>query len=153
MEVGIEYVGEHTNEAAALACANMLIAAVDELLEFPSDINRDDTLARERDLPGGGTKKTTKRLRTGNVKNIVRSFKTTVPLTKLVSTEPAVREYLLYTILSVVAALGERIHLPPNARCKQYTSADWEARGKNLVRISPGKYTIPTQLGALLREG
>ena len=52
-------------------------------------------------------------LKGSTVKELVRSFRTSVPVTKLAATDAAVREYLLYTLLSIANALNDRIHLPP----------------------------------------
>ncbi len=80
------------------------------------------------------------------MKELLRSFKTSVPVTKLIHVDPVVREYLLYVVLSLAARMNERIHLPPDARRREHTQESWIERGRALVESQPNKFTIPTPL-------
>ena len=56
-----------------------------------------------------------------------------MPLTKLCTTDPLIREYLLYFLLDVASKMGRRIHVPPGNFAQQHTPESWSARGRQLV--------------------
>ena len=52
----------------------------------------------------------------GTVKEAIRGLKSSISVSKLLSVDPQMREYLLYCILEVLNATGQRVKLPPKVR-------------------------------------
>ena len=55
---------------------------------------------------------TKQKLKTGTLKDLVRSFHTSISVTKLCDADKVVREYLLYVLLDVYGRASERVHMP-----------------------------------------
>ena len=137
----------------AAAFADLLVGTMEgaTLVRSP-DLELDDIELVRKRRADGSIQQLQKKLRTGTVKDLLRSFKTSVPVTKLIAVDPAVREYLLYVILSLATAMNERIHLPPNHRRKEHTSDSWLERGRELVQSKPNRFTVPSPLATALQE-
>ena len=52
-------------------------------------------------MPSGETRITSKKLKGNTAKDILRNLKTSIPIVKIASMDPTIREYLLYTLLSI----------------------------------------------------
>ena len=87
---------------AAEALAANLIAKTSQVAYMRSgDIEKDDTRETKISFPSAGVKIALKKLKTGTVKDVVRSFQTAIPLTKLCTANQLIREYLMYMLLDV----------------------------------------------------
>ena len=76
---------------------------------------------------------TKSKLRTATLKDLVRSLRTSISVTKLCDADKVVREYLLYVLLDACLHAGERVNVPVDLRKQEYTEQQWAARGKELV--------------------
>ena len=59
-------------------------------------------------------------------------MKSSISVSKLLSVDPQMREYLLYCILEVLNATGQRVRLPPNVKGQNVTAEHWVEYGKKL---------------------
>ena len=53
------------------------------------------------------------------------------------------REYLLYCILEVLNATGQRVKLPPKVKGQNVSAEHWLEHGKKLAGGTPVKYLLP----------
>ena len=66
-----------------------------------ADIEKDDFRRVITEYVGGqGAREAKKKLKIGTLKDLVRSFRTSISVTKLCDADRAVREYLLYVVLA-----------------------------------------------------
>ena len=56
------------------------------------------------------------KLKTGTLKDLVCSFRTSISVTKLCDNYKVVREYLLYVLLDACWRASERVHMPSDLR-------------------------------------
>ena len=56
------------------------------------------------------------KLRTGTLKDLVRSLRTSISVIKLCDSDKAVREYLLYVLLDACVRANERVNVPVDLR-------------------------------------
>ena len=92
----------------AVENAHLVVATMTELVDnFPASIEEDNTRTMVK-VRGDGTKtSSTKRLRGNSAKEVIRAFKTSVPVLKIMSMDPVVREYLMYTLLTIAARMRQ----------------------------------------------
>ena len=100
----------------------------------------------------GSTKEIRRKIKGGNVREVLRSMKQSVPISKLMAVDGDIREYLLYCAISLAQMLGKRITLPDNLRKKTVTAREWSALGARLAGKKYTRFTIspddvPTFLG------
>ena len=137
---------EGHGEAAARATAALLEEVSNATTtDLSGDIEKDDHEIEVKTLPGGNVKTTKKRIK-GTVKEAVRSLKSTISLSKLLSVDPLMREYLLYCILDVLNAMGARLKLPPEVGAHNVTAERWAEHGKHLAGNTPVKYVLPPDI-------
>ncbi len=127
-EVAVESIN-HVEEINGNNAARAAVAVMEEIVratttDLSGDIEHDDHEVETKQLPGGNVKTTKKRIK-GTVKEAVRGLKSTISLTKLLSVDPLLREYLLYVILNVLNAMGSRLKLPPDVRPQNVTAEHW----------------------------
>ena len=75
------------------------------------------------------TKSSLKKLRGNTAKELLRSLKTSIPIVKLASADAALREYMLYTLLSIANELNSTLWLPAGLRHRELSAAEWKDRG------------------------
>lgn len=139
----VNFMEDMHGEAAARATAALLEEVSNTTTtDLSGDIERDDHEIEVKTLPGGSTKTTKKRIK-GTVKEAVRGLKSTISLSKLLSVDPLMREYLLYCILDVLNAMGARLKLPPDLRAHNVTAERWAEHGRQLAGNTPVKYVLP----------
>ena len=78
-----------------------------------------------------------KEIKSGNIKQTVRRLKGTLPLTKILSMQPDLREYLLYCCIHAHAAAGATLYLPEFLKRKDVTNADYEEHGAKVGTAKP----------------
>ena len=71
-----------------------------------------------------------------------------MPVVKLASLDPSLREYLLYTLLSICATLGTTVKLPAALRSTKLSPADWEAHGSALGKAETTRFDLSPLLAA-----
>lgn len=74
-------------------------------LQISPDLEVDDLVVTSKQLADGTVKHSQKPLR-GNLKDVMRALRATVPLSKLMAADRKIREYLLYYAISVASALN-----------------------------------------------
>ncbi len=115
-EESVHHIEEMNGEEAACATAFLMEEVVNATTtDLSGDIEHDDHEVETKVLPGGSVKTTKKRIK-GTVKEAVRGLKSTISLTKLLSVDPQLREYMLYVILNVLNAMDARLKLPLQVR-------------------------------------
>ena len=92
-----------------------------------------------------------KPLKGNTAKELLRSLKTSIPIVKLTSVDPVLREYLLYTLLSIVHELGVPVLMPAGLRTKELSAKDWEDQGLKAARAVPTKFNLAPAIAELLR--
>ena len=88
-------------------------------------------------MADGTVRTTKKRLRGTNVKELVRGLRQSISVTKLLSCDSAVREYMMYCAIQMQHLLGKTIVLPTGARAKQLTPDEWVKHGEKLASAKP----------------
>ena len=142
-EEAVNFMEEGFGEPAAIATAALLEEVANATTtDFSGNIEKDDHEIEVKTLPGGSVKTTKKRIK-GTVKEAVRGLKSTISLSKLLSVDPLMREYLLFCILDVLNAMGARLKLPPDVRAQNITAERWAEHGKQLAGHTPVKYVLP----------
>lgn len=111
-------------------------------LEVSGNIETDDYMVTQKVLKGGNVSEVRKRVRGDNVKELLRRIKYSVPITKFLSMDSNVREYLLYCALHVQAALGKPLMIPEYLVRKELGATEWEGYGKDLAARKPYRYTL-----------
>lgn len=76
-----------------------------------ADIEEDDWVVKDV-TTSRGTKKVSKKVTAGTVKELLRKLRASVPLTKYASLDNNIREYLLYTLICAHAHLGRELVIP-----------------------------------------
>ena len=82
---------------------------------------------------------------------MLRSLKTSIPIIKLTSVDPVLREYLLYTLLSIVHELGVPMLMPAGLRTRELSAKDWEDQGLKAARAVPAKFNLAPAIAELLK--
>jgi len=145
-EESVYFMEEVHGESAARATAALLEEVVNATTtDLSGNIEQDDHEIEIKTLPGGNTKTTKKRIK-GTVKEAVRGLRSTISLSKLLSVDPLMREYLLYCILDVLNAMGAKLKLPPDVRAHNVTAERWAEHGKQLAGNTPVKYMLPPDI-------
>lgn len=85
-----------------------------------------------------------KLVRGGNVKELIRKLRASVPLTKYASLDNNVREYLLYTLIRAQASLGKELVVPDFLKRRMLTTDEYEEYGANLASKAPRRYGLPS---------
>ena len=81
------------------------------------DIERDDIRRVITETAGGQEPKVMKsKLKSGTLKDLVRSLRTSISVTKLCDADCAVRGYLLYVLLDACLRASERVNVPAELR-------------------------------------
>lgn len=102
LEEMTEELADHHGLDSAEVLANILleeIARVAPAWEVSADIERDDYEVVERELASGKKKQVRRLIKGGNIKELVRKLRLTLPATKFLSIDDAAREYLLYCLI------------------------------------------------------
>ena len=60
-----------------------------------------------------------------SAKYLLRSLKTSIPVVKLANADPVLREYPLYTLLSIVNEMGKSILTPQGLQTRELTAEEW----------------------------
>ena len=82
-----------------------------------ADIEKDDLRRTIVEQSGGqGSRVTKSKLRTGTLKDLVRSLQMSISVMKLCDADKAVREYLLYVLLDACLRASERVNVPVDLR-------------------------------------
>ena len=76
-------------------------------------------------LAGRAVKQAEQKLKSSTLKDVVCSFCTAVPLTKLCTADQLVCKYLLYVLLDTTWRLNQRIDMPPTELFKQHSADSW----------------------------
>ena len=92
-----------------------------------------------------------KALRGSTAKDLIRSFKTSIPVVKLASADPVLREYLLYTLLSIVNEIGKSILMPQDLRTRELNAKEWHQQGIKAGKAAPAKFNLAQGIVSLLR--
>ncbi len=148
LEEGLEMCRDVHGEEAPEAAQALFDLAVEMCNEITiehavsPDIGVDDVAITRRRKADGTIAETVRPMR-GTIKELVRGLRTTVPVSKLVHADSMVREYLLYSAISIVAALGQPLALPAGMTVREYTIQDWLERGRKLAAETPHKFTLP----------
>ena len=100
---------------------------------------------------GEVTSRQVKALRGNTAKDLLRSLKTSIPVVKLASADPVLREYLLYTLLSIVNEMGESILTPQGLRTRELTAEEWHQQGIKSGKAAPAKFNLAPGIVSLLR--
>lgn len=85
----------------------------------------------------GKSREQRREIKTGNIKQLVRRFKTAIPLTYYLSIQDDVREYLLFCAIHAQAKLNHKLIVPEYLNVKQVTAKEYEDYGQSLARKSP----------------
>ena len=119
----VEAIGNKHGMDRAVALAADLVASTTRTEDIHyADIERDDmqhTIMESTE--GQGTKVTKQKLRTGTLKDLVRSLRTSISVTKLCDADRYVREYLLYVLLDACWRTSERVNVPAALRKQEHT--------------------------------
>ena len=78
---------------------------------------------------GQGAKVAKQKLRTRSLKDLIRSLRTSISITKLCDADRYVREYLLYVLLDACWQASERVNVPGALQKQEHTAEQWVALG------------------------
>ena len=82
--------------------ARIIVATITELVNyFPATIEEDNTRIATKTQADRTKAMSSKQLRGNSAKEIIRAFKTSAPIAKILSLDPTLCEYLLYTLLTI----------------------------------------------------
>ena len=82
-----------------------------------TDIERDDIRRVITETAGGQEPKVTKsKLKSGTLKDLVRSLRASISVTKLCDADRAVREYVLYVLLDACLHASKCMNIPEELR-------------------------------------
>ena len=73
------------------------------------------------------------KLRAGTLKDLVRSLRMSISVTKLCDANKVVREYLIYVLLDACIRASERANVMVDLQKQENTVQQWAALGKELV--------------------
>lgn len=138
----LETLAEESGLPAAQAFGDLVCDEFARVAAISGNIERDDYDVSQRTLSDGTTKEVRKRIRGGNVKELVRALKTSIPIAKLLAVDRDVREYLLYCAIDVMTKLQRQIQIPENALYREMTRDEWVARGQELAGKRVAKYSV-----------
>ena len=134
--------GENHGLDAAADYINMMVEEMERVCNISGHVGKDDVGITRRVMRDGTIREIKKKLGGNNIKELVRKMRFSMPLTKLLSADSNVREYLLYCALHVQAMLGKIIYLPAEVLHKELTSEEWSALGDRLAGTQAAKYSI-----------
>ena len=144
----VEGIGTKYRVARAVELAAYLVATTTRMEGIRhADIEKDDLHRTIVEQAGGqGSRVTKSKLCTGTLKDLVRSLRTSISVTKLCDADKAVREYLLYVLLDACLRASERVNVPVDLRKQEYTAQQWAALGKELAGTQATKFRLPVEV-------
>ena len=120
----VESIGNKHGVDRAVALAMDLVAATTQTEDIRhADIKQDNmqhTITES--TKGQGAKVKKQKLQTGTLKDLVRSLRTSISVTKLCNANRYMREYLLYVLLDACWRASERVNVPAALRKQEHTA-------------------------------
>ena len=119
-EVGVKYaITRAADLAASLMAATIRVQDIRH-----TDIERDDLRKVITELAGGqGTRESYQLFRAGILKDLLRSFRTSILVTKLCNVDKVVRKYLLYVLLNACCRASERVNILTDLGVQEHSEA------------------------------
>ena len=144
LEEMVEDLGETLGVDSAAELVTMFLGELERVSAINAtspDINEDDWEVKDV-VTAKGTKKTTKRVTAGTVKELLRKLRATVPLTKYASLDNNIREYLLYTLICAHAHFNKELVIPDFLKRRVLPLDEFEEYGEKVAGAVPMRYGV-----------